>query len=184
MSKIIQKILILLALPMVGALVVYQIDSELLDPSSERSLFSIFFTIDKARDMSGQINLSGSNSPSQLLNLIWSTFSISDSLFLSTKQGERDPMKPLIALGAAAQLTIRKTIKPKIPVRFPLKNADLGAVFWNPRSPQVFIKGKRYRVGDQVKGATIKRINKTSVEFTWRNKSFTLEKSRTKINVR
>ena len=48
MKKIIQKILILLALPMVGALVVYQIDSELLDPSSDRSLFAIFFTVDNS----------------------------------------------------------------------------------------------------------------------------------------
>ena len=175
MSKLIQKILIILALPMVGALVLYQIDSELLDPSSDRSLFAIVFTVKKAQDISGQMDLSGSNSPSQLLGMIWNTFSISDSLlFPPRKKDVRDPMKPLTALGADAQLAIRKTIKPNRPAVFPIRGSDISAIFWNPSTPArslVLIRGKRYTIGSEVKGATITAINQSSVVFTWRNKT-------------
>lgn len=184
MPKIVQKLVLALMLPLVSALVMYQINPKLLDMSSDESIFRLLALTKQAQEMTGQVNMKGADAPSQLLNLIWTTLSRTDSL-ASAGSGARDPMKPLITLGDQVRVNLGRSLKPVNNPVFPLKNGDLNGILWNPISPQAIIKGKRYKVGDEISGATITGIDQASVVFSWQNKTYTLERNTSSgINVR
>lgn len=179
MKPLVTKIVLALVLPGVGWFVLYQIDPKLVDPSSEKSLFAMIMTVKKAGTAVG--DLSKSDSPAQLLSIIRQTLSGGDSL-LAQDQGQRDPMKPLIALDAAVFRPDRQIERPAVEERFPVSPNEVSGIFWIPGSPQVVVQGQRYKTGGEIKGAKITVIEQRAVTFEWQGKVFRIEVGKAKIN--
>lgn len=184
MSQKMTKIVLIFMLPAVAAWVLYTIDPDLIDPSSDQSLFAVFSTIDQASGAAGMdIDLSKTNSSADLLSVIRRSFETSDSLRVA-QSGERDVMRPLVSLEIPQRRATRQVQAPKPVAKFPLSRKDVRGIIYNPRSPeasQAFIMGQRYKVGDEVKGARIAKIDKNSITFSFLNKQITIDLS-SKLN--
>lgn len=182
MSDYLKKIVVLvIALPLVALLLMYQINPKLLQPSSDSFILSFL-------PMFGNVEASAlrpnqSKTPSQLLNLLWRTFAISDSLFTGKRGGVRDPMQPLVKTGYTVQASLRREATKIAPPKFPFTRRDIGAIIWNETNPIVFIRGRRHNVGDVVNEATIRSITKTSVTFVWRDQIHVIERAAPSLNI-
>lgn len=174
MNQLKKTILLALSLPILGIVIIYQIDPDLLDPSAEGSLLS-FMSSGGTTANFGQIDIGATNAPTQILGLIMTSLT-GDSL--STSTGNRDPMVPLVSLRQDVGAGIRRSLKPVRQARFPVRGSDINAIFYRSNSPQVLIKGKRYEIGSVIQDAEITAINQSSVVFKWRGQSITLEKAR------
>jgi hypothetical protein len=179
MSQKVTQMLLLLAIPGVAWFVLYQVDPDLVDPSSPNSLLALVITIDKAAKMA-DADLGKTDAPIQLLNILRRSFESTDSLF--AHRGPRDPMKPLMAVGGSGLRPAREIQQPAQEMRFPLKTGDIDGIFWIPGAPQVVIQGQRYRTGAEVKGARITAIDRNSVTFQWKDQSYVIDLSKPKIN--
>jgi hypothetical protein len=172
MSNKFAKLLLIIIVPVFAVIILYQIDPKLIDPSSPKSIFSFLSSVNKASEAS-EAELIQSGSPSQLLDIIRRSFILADSLNAST--GERDPMKPLIAVDAAPSPRGPRIEQPQVQAKFPLKDSDIRGIFWISGVGQVQILDRRYRVGENVKGAVVTDIGRNSVTFQFQNKSYIIE---------
>ena len=157
MNQLKKTILLALSLPILGIVIIYQIDPDLLDPSAEGSLLS-FMSSGGTTANFGQIDIGATNAPTQILGLIMTSLT-GDSL--STSTGNRDPMVPLVSLRQDVGAGIRRSLKPVRQARFPVRGSDINAIFYRSNSPQVLIKGKRYEIGSVIQDAEITAINQS-----------------------
>lgn len=180
MSQKMTKLILILILPGVAYMVLNTIDPDLLDPSSDKSLFATFSSVN---DAGMDLDLSKSSSSADLLSAIRRSFTISDSA-RAAQSGARDVMRPLVSLEMPQTRAVRRVQAPKAAPRFPLSRKDIRGIIYKeskPASSQVFIMGQRYKIGDNVKGAQIKTIDRNSVTFEFLNKSIVIDLS-SKLN--
>jgi hypothetical protein len=181
MSQKMTKLILILISSFLAYYVLNILDPDLLDPSSDESLFAVFSSVSGPSGM--DVDLSKTNSSADLLGAIRRSFTINDSA-RAAQSGERDVMRPLVSLEMPQIRANRRAQAPKPVQRFPLSRKDIKGIAYNGRKPassQVFIMGQRYKIGDSIKGALIKSIDKTSVTFDFLKKSIVIELS-SKLN--
>lgn len=189
MSKLLQKLLLSLLLPIIGYVIVYQINpGSMAGGSGVLSLLPILGKLMAANpnaktekpDLSGLTGMTGVSSPAQLSNLLWPTSAssdTSDTLAGGVKgKKDRDPMIPALLAEAQSNVILtRASSTPSMPTRFPITRSDITGIFWDAKAPIVLIWRKPYQIGSAVRGATITAINRTSVTFEWQRQTIVIE---------